>query len=117
MFYNKLPQEENKRPRSRIVNDPITWGDLCDKQPTWKLEPPGPWPDPPKQEKKPYYRVDFYDFRGDKPYWAKGFYQSIKYSIRLPAWSYWSSHDFYDITIEYMTEEEFDNLPDFKEPI
>ncbi len=102
----KEPESEEKPPRSRIFNDPIGWGDL--EAPPCK---------PPKQEKKPYYRVDFYDFRGDKPYWAKGFYQSIKYSIRLLAWSYWSTHDFCDITIEYMTEEEFDNLPDFKEPI
>jgi hypothetical protein len=115
--------------RSRIVNDPITWGDLCDKQPTWKMERPAPWPDPPmpsrlysdsllpklpKQDKKQYYRVDYYKLNGKKLYWDMGFYQPIEYPVRLLAWSYWSSHDYYEVTIEHMTEEEFNKLPDFE---
>jgi len=121
-------------PTSRIFNDPVTWGETTKD----KMEAPGPWPDPPdlppkkilnedvwlpkgeyarsmlpskppKQEKKPYYRVDCLDLGGSN---LKSFYQPTEYELMLDAWS--TLDEYYRVTMEYMTEEEFDNLPDYE---
>ena len=123
-------------PRSRIVNDPITWGDLCDKQPTWKVDPSKPQQDPlecndtkarliklrgeyekfyndlikTKRCKKLYFRVDCLDLDGNN---IKSFYQSTEYELMLDARS--TLDNYYRVTVEYMTPDEFDNLPDYKE--
>jgi len=125
--------------RSRIVNDPITWGDLCDKQPTWKVDPPKPWPDPPdpppkrflnedviitkpsinadeliklkdairkEYNKKPYYKVDFINEKGRE---HDAYYQPADTELKLDKW-----YCMYRVSLEYMTEEEFNNLPDYE---
>jgi len=144
-WFKRLFNTKKATSRPRVVNDPVTWGDICSKQPTWKVDPINPWPDPPdpppirilnedvgcygsidgyqpksssktedkiESHKKPYFRVDFYDQFSSEPSWSKGFYQSVEYSVEL---STWSVYDYYDIEIEYMTEEEFNNLPDYEE--
>ena len=127
LMYGNLPKH-GAAPRSRIVNDPITWGDLCDKQPTWKVDPPKPWPDPPppsfkrirdedielsiwryKNVESLYFRVDCLDLDGNN---IKSFYQSTEYELMLDTWS--TLDNYYRVTVEYMIPEEFDNLPDYK---
>ena len=121
-MYGNLPKHgAAPTSRSRIVNDPITWGDLCDKQPTWKVDPPKPWPDPPipsrlysdsllpklpKQDNKPHYRVDFINEKGRE---HDAYYQPANTELKLDKW-----YCMYRVSLEYMTEEEFNNLPDYE---